>query len=316
MAREDEVAEVARWSEGIERIHERIAGRFRRPEPRRRALDYLKGLLSPVERKNGWQLAEQAGDSTPDGVQRLLSSYRWDADLVRDDLASYVAEHLADADGVLVVDETGFLKKGNKSAGVQRQYSGTAGRIENCQIGVFLAYACGKDRALLDRELYLPQVWAVLNPTRRAAVLTLHPCGLVPLLQESGLVHHQHPIGIRQMLRHIARQVVANQVGIPPVAGEQALHPVWCGVARLFSKLPAVLALHRAEQPFQIIQCPPARLRTPEPPRNAFVYPFDPLRPPGHFRHFIRMKGWVRCDLLPVKLAFRVEQFPGSRSQN
>ena len=169
MAREDEVAEVARWSEGIERIHERIAGRFRRPEPRRRAMDYLKGLLSPVERKNGWQLAEQAGDSTPDGVQRLLSSYRWDADLVRDDLASYVAEHLADADGVLVVDETGFLKKGNKSAGVQRQYSGTAGRIENCQIGVFLAYACGKDRALLDRELYLPQVWAGDVERRREA---------------------------------------------------------------------------------------------------------------------------------------------------
>ena len=122
-----------------------------------------------MERKNGWQLAEQAGDSTPDGVQRLLSSYRWDADLVRDDLASYVAEHLADADGVLVVDETGFLKKGNKSAGVQRQYSGTAGRIENCQIGVFLAYACGKDRALLDRELYLPQVWAGDVERRREA---------------------------------------------------------------------------------------------------------------------------------------------------
>ena len=85
-------------------------------------MDYLKGLLSPVERKNGWQLAEQAGDATPDGVQRLLSSYRWDADMVRDDLVSYVVEYLADADGVLVVDETGFLKKGNKSAGVQRQY--------------------------------------------------------------------------------------------------------------------------------------------------------------------------------------------------
>ena len=168
-AHENEVAEVARWSEGIERVHERIAGRFRRPEPRRRALDYLKGLLSPVERKNGWQLAEQAGDATPDGVQRLLSSYRWDADMVRDDLASYVAEHLADADGVLVVDETGFLKKGNKSAGVQRQYSGTAGRIENCQIGVFLAYACGKGRALLDRELYLPQVWAGDVERRREA---------------------------------------------------------------------------------------------------------------------------------------------------
>ena len=169
VAREDEVAEVARWSEGIERIHERIGGRFRRLEPRRRALDYLKGLLSLVERKNGWQLAEQAGDATPDGVQRLLSSYRWDADLVRDDLAGYVVEHLGDADGVLVVDETGFLKKGNKSAGVQRQYSGTAGRIENCQIGVFLAYACSKGRALLDRELYLPQVWAGDVERRREA---------------------------------------------------------------------------------------------------------------------------------------------------
>ena len=151
---------LRRWAEGIEGVHECIAGRFRRPEPRRRALEYLRGLLSPVERKNGWQLAEQAGDATPDGVQRLLSSYRWDAELVRDDLKTYVIEHLADADAVLVVDETGFLKKGNKSVGVQRQYSGTAGRIENSQIGVFLAYAGAKGRTLLDRELYLPQVWA------------------------------------------------------------------------------------------------------------------------------------------------------------
>ena len=114
----DEVGEVARWAEGIERVHECIGGRFRRPEPRRRALDYLRGLISPVERKNGWQLVEQAGHATPDGVQRLLSSYRWDAGLVRDDLRNYVVEHLADAGGVLVVDETGFLKKGNKSVGV------------------------------------------------------------------------------------------------------------------------------------------------------------------------------------------------------
>ena len=121
-----------------------IAGRFRRPEPRRRALTYLRGLLSPVERKNGWQLAEQAGDATPDGVQRLLYNYRWEADLVRDDLRDYVVEHLGEADGVVVVDETGFLKKGDKSVGVQRQYSGTAGRIENCQVGVFLAYASAK----------------------------------------------------------------------------------------------------------------------------------------------------------------------------
>ena len=121
-----------RWSEGIEQVYRCVVGRFRRPEPRRRALDYLKGLLSPVERKDGWQLAEQAGDATPDGVQRLLSTYSWDADLVRDDLRSYVIEHLGDEDGVLVVDETGFLKKGSKSVGVQQQYSGTAGRIENC----------------------------------------------------------------------------------------------------------------------------------------------------------------------------------------
>ena len=165
----DEVAEVARWAEGIERVHECIAGRFRRPEPRRRALDYLRGLLSPVERKNGWQLAEQAGDATPDGVQRLLYNYRWDANLVRDDLRDYVVEHLGDADGVLVVDETGFLKKGDKSVGVQRQYSGTAGRIENCQVGVFLTYAGAKGRTLLDRELYLPQVWAQDRERREEA---------------------------------------------------------------------------------------------------------------------------------------------------
>ena len=168
-AHEDEVAEVARWAEGIEQVYRCVAGRFRRPEPRRRALDYLKGLLSPIERKNGWQLAERAGEATPYGVQRLLSTYRWDAALVRDDLASYVVEHLGDAEGVLVVDETGFLKKGNKSAGVQRQYSGTAGRIENCQIGVFLAYASAKGRTLLDRELYLPQVWTEDRERRREA---------------------------------------------------------------------------------------------------------------------------------------------------
>ncbi len=162
----DAVGEVARWAAGIEGVPRCMAGRFHRAEPRRRALDYLKGLLAPVERKHGWQLAEQAGDATPDGVQRLWYNYRWAADLVRDDLQDYVVEHLADADGVLVVDETGFLKKGDKSVGVQRQYSGTAGRIENCQIGVFLAYASAHGRTLRDRELYLPQVWAE-DPARR-----------------------------------------------------------------------------------------------------------------------------------------------------
>ena len=165
----DEVAEVARWARGIAGVHGCIAARFHRSEPRRPALEYLKGLLSPVERKNGWPLAEPAGDATPDGVQRLLSSYVWDADLVRDDLSSYVVEHLGETDGVLVVDETGFLKKGTKSVGVQRQYSGTAGRIENCQIGVFLTYATAQGRVLLDRELYLPQGWADASERRREA---------------------------------------------------------------------------------------------------------------------------------------------------
>src|ERR1051325_9297460 len=154
------VATAASWAEGLDAVHARVAPRFARAEPRRRALAYLRGLLSPIERKNGWQLAEQAGEATPDGMQHLLARADWDADQVRDDLRAYVVEHLGDAQAVLVVDETGFLKKGPKSVGVQRQYSGTAGRIENCQIGVFLAYASPKGRTFLDRELYLPKEWA------------------------------------------------------------------------------------------------------------------------------------------------------------
>src|ERR687886_823098 len=122
------------WSRELDALAARIAPRFSRAEPRRRALAYLQGLLSPLERKNGWQLAEAAGDQTPDGVQEFLSRVHWDADAVRDDLRAYVVEHLGDAEAVLVLDETGFLKKGTRSVGVQRQYSGTAGRIENCQI--------------------------------------------------------------------------------------------------------------------------------------------------------------------------------------
>jgi SRSO17 transposase len=164
-----EVGAVATWAEGLEAVHARLAPRFARAEPRRRALAYVQGLLSPVERKNGWQLAEQAGEATPDGMQHLLARADWDADQVRDDLRMYVVEHLGDEQAVLVVDETGFLKKGTKSVGVQRQYSGTAGRIENCQIGVFLAYASPKGRTFLDRELYLPKEWAADAERRQEA---------------------------------------------------------------------------------------------------------------------------------------------------
>jgi SRSO17 transposase len=162
------IAGAESWAQGLEELAQRMAPCFGRAEPRRRALAYLRGLLAPLERKNGWQLAEAAGDATPDGVQDFLSRMRWDADAVRDDLRAYVVDHLGDPEAVLVLDETGFLKKGNRSAGVQRQYSGTAGRIENCQIGVFLGYASRHGRALIDRALYLPERW-IGDPARCAA---------------------------------------------------------------------------------------------------------------------------------------------------
>jgi SRSO17 transposase len=140
-------------------IERRLSPYFERAEPRQRAIAYLRGLLSPAERKNSWQLAEVIGDTTPYGFQHLLRRALWDPEAVRDELRRYVLQHLEDAEAVLVVDETGFLKKGRHSAGVARQYSGTAGKVENCQIGVFLAYASQLGHTLLDRELYLPQEW-------------------------------------------------------------------------------------------------------------------------------------------------------------
>ena len=159
--REPEPEEVSALEAELRALHERIAGRFRRPEAHQRALAYLQGLLGPVERRNGWQLAEYAGDATPFGMQRLLARYRWDEDGVRDDLREYVVEHLGDEQAVLVVDELGFLKQGKKSVGVQRQYSKTAGKVENCQVGIFLAYVSNRGRTFLDRELYLSDDWMV-----------------------------------------------------------------------------------------------------------------------------------------------------------
>ncbi len=144
----------------LDRVHGLIAGRFARSEPRVWVREYVSGLVAGLERKNGWTLAEWAGEVSPDGMQRLLRRADWDVDGVRDDVRDYVVEQLGDADGVLIADDTGFLKKGTRSAGVQRQYSGTAGRTENCQVGVFLAYASRYGHALIDRELYVPQSWA------------------------------------------------------------------------------------------------------------------------------------------------------------
>jgi SRSO17 transposase len=165
----EQIAQITTWQDELTVMQERVAPHFRRPEVRARAGRFLAGLLAPVERRNGWQLAEALGEHTPDGVQRLLRTARWDAEAVRDDLRAYVVEHLGDPAAVLVLDETGFLKKGSKSVGVARQYSGTAGRIENCQIGVFLAYANPHGHAFLDRALYLPKSWAEDAARREAA---------------------------------------------------------------------------------------------------------------------------------------------------
>ncbi|MFD9030777.1 IS701 family transposase [Streptomyces sp. NPDC059567] len=138
----------------------RIAGRFARVEPRRRAKALVLGLLSDLPRKNCWTLAEHAGDASPDGLQHLLSRARWDAEAVRDDVRGFVVEQLRHDDAVLVVDETGDLKKGIATVGVQRQYTGTAGRIENSQVAVYLVYSTPRGHAAIDRELYVPRSWA------------------------------------------------------------------------------------------------------------------------------------------------------------
>ena len=161
--------DAVRWSAGLAELQERFVHRFARTEPRESALAYLRGLIAPLERKNGWTVAEEAGHDSPDRIHRLLNTCDWDADEVLDDVRDYVVEHLADPDGVLIVDDTGFLKKGTRSAGVQRQYSGTAGRTENCQIGVFLAYATARGRTLIDRQLYLPKSWTDDRDRCRAA---------------------------------------------------------------------------------------------------------------------------------------------------
>jgi SRSO17 transposase len=153
------VTDVVRWSQEVDRLHARIAPRFARPEPRHRALAYLRSILSDTERKNSWQIAEHAREARPDGMQRLRASSVWDADLVRDDLRAYVLERLGDPHAILAIDETSFPKKGRKSAGVKRQYCGTTKRPQNCQVGVFASYISPQGHTLFDRELYIPKRW-------------------------------------------------------------------------------------------------------------------------------------------------------------
>lgn len=171
-----ELPSLNRWSEALAEIQARIAPRFARAEVRERVGRYVVGLLDRVERKNGWHLAEAIGETGPQGVQRLLNAAVWDTEGVRDDLRRYVVDALGDgASGVLIVDETGFLKQGRHSCGVARQYTGTAGTTSNAQVGVFLAYASAKGTAFVDRALYLPRSWSK-DSQRRA--ITHVPKGL------------------------------------------------------------------------------------------------------------------------------------------
>lgn len=162
------MSEVEGWAAELESVFARVAGRFGRADLRWRMRDYVRGLLAPVGRKNSWQLAEYAGHRDPAGLQHLLNGARWDADAVRDDVREYIAEHLG-PDGLFIIDDTGFIKKGTTSAGVSRQYTGTSGKIDNCQTGVFAAYAATCGRALVDRELYLPKAWTTDRERCQAA---------------------------------------------------------------------------------------------------------------------------------------------------
>lgn len=163
------VADLDLWASEFERVCARFEVRWTRPEPREHFRQYLRGLLAPIERKNSWTISEFTGEKRPTAIQRFINLTNWDADGLRDDVRGYAMEWFADERAVLIADPTGFAKKGSKSAGVQRQYSGTLGRIDNCQIGTFLAYAnTSGDRALIDRELYLPQKAWCDDPARRA----------------------------------------------------------------------------------------------------------------------------------------------------
>lgn len=161
--------DVDGWQRNFDELMARIAGRFRRVEPRRRVRAFVLGLLSGLPRVNCWTIAEHAGEATPDGMQHLLARAGWDHDGVRDDLRGYVVEHLGDPRAVLILDETGDLKKGSGTVGVQRQYTGTAGRVENAQVGVYLVYAGRGGHAFLDRALYLPRCWTEDSERRAAA---------------------------------------------------------------------------------------------------------------------------------------------------
>jgi SRSO17 transposase len=276
---------VAMWAEELNRVHARLAPHFARREPRQRVRSYLVGLLSSVERKNSWHLAEHAGEATPTGMQRVLSGARWDAGAVRDDLRAYVIEHLGDPRAVLVIDETGFLKKGTKSVGVKRQYSGTAGRIENCQIGVFLAYAAPQGRTFLDRELYVPAEWAEDAPRR----------------EEAGV-----PTDVTfQTKPDLAQQMLARALAAAVPAGWVTGDEVYGGARRLrlwleAEQQPFVLAVKRSEPLWVLTERGPQEWPAAE--IAAAVAPEDWTRlSAGEGTKGPRLYEWARVAIRPLR---------------
>ena len=240
MAIATSAADVAGWAAEIDRVRDRIGPRFARSEARRRAGLYRRGLLAGGERKNGSRLAEFAGDLSPANVQHFVGRAAWDADAVRDDLRAYGAERLGEPGGVLVVDETGFLKKGTKSCGVQRQYSGTAGRVENCQVGVFLAYRSSRGHALIDRALYLPNDWVEDADRRKAAgVPAATAFATKPRLAEAMIARARRP-GVRAAWvtgdavygNDGAFRRYLERAGQPYVMAVQAGQRLWVGFTR------------------------------------------------------------------------------------
>jgi SRSO17 transposase len=272
------VAEVQDWAAGLEEVHRRIAGAFARAEPRARVLAYLRGLLGQLERKNGWTLAEAAGEVSPDGMQRLLRTADWNADTVRDQLRSYVVERLGPG-GVLIVDETGFIKKGARSAGVARQYTGTTGKIDNCQIGVFCAYATPAGRALIDRELYLPKAWTDDRDRARAAGIGDE----VGFATKPELAH-------RMLTRALDAGVPAGWLTADEIYGQDKRLRVWCEQ----HGLPYVLAT-RSNDTVATEDWRQRRVRAliAELPKSAWA-----RRSAGAGAHGQRIYDWARIELL------------------
>jgi SRSO17 transposase len=277
------VVGLAGWVVALEALVGLIGARFGRVEPRRRVGLYLRGLLAGLERKNGWTLAEYAGALSPDGMQRLLRTAGWDAEGVRDDLRGYVLEHLGGPEGVWVVDETGFIKKGRRSAGVQRQYTGTTGKIDNCQLGVFLAYTSARGRALVDRELYLPRSWTTDRDRCRDAGIP----------DEAGFVT-KPALGIAMLARAYDAGVLHGWVSADEVYGQNRGFRRWLGAHRV----PFVLAT-RSDDP---LPCPGghrrlARSLATEVPATAWE-----RRSAGDGAHGPRLYDWATVELDPTGL--------------